>query len=507
MSLRDLFRRHAGPSPEELAAAERERRIQEKVAKQVREHPLFRVYTVDGLGWVDPYSGQIIETPFDAEDTVERWLLKHRPWKRKGAKPLDIKELVAIRWRHYLKQEMPEESRLRHFDRQGAWLDPFTGQWVPKVRMGSKVDLDTLQTMAAHLADQPQERLGRLMDTYELEDLLEKRSQRRGQDPGGIFAQSSDTDAAAPATSEGEEQNNKVDQAEPMTPARRRELRAEAKARRAPGLGEGQVLAGFRITGSLGSGGMGTVYRARQVALEREVALKVMAVDADGDSLFVRRFLREARAAAAINHPRVVACYDAGQEGDLLYMALEFVQGGDYAGLSNTQPKGRLDRKTVLAMISDVAEGLTAIDEAGLVHRDIKPDNLFYDKWGRAKIGDLGLIADYDERITLAGKVVGTPAYMSPEQVQGGDLDVRSDIYALGATAYALLTGKPPFVRSTVYAVIHEVVNELPEPLSELRPDLDEPLVELIERMMAKKREDRFKDAETLVAACRELMG
>ena len=230
-------------------------------------------------------------------------------------------------------------------------------------------------------------------------------------------------------------------------------------------------IPGYTIESELGRGAMGVVYRAIQKNLQRTVALKVMMADInDGD--FAERFLREARAAAGINSPYVVGCYDAGRKDDILYMALEFVTGGD-AGERLRSNMGALDLGDALSIVRDAAKGLEAVEAAGMIHRDIKPANIFISADGTAKLADLGLVRPLNEstsEMTMAGAILGTPAYMAPEQARGEpNVDIRADIHGLGATLYQLLTnclaytGDHPM--ATLAKVIGPDIPEIPESL------------------------------------------
>jgi len=224
-------------------------------------------------------------------------------------------------------------------------------------------------------------------------------------------------------------------------------------------------LPGYALERHIGRGGMGDVWLARHQTLDRQVALKVVRGEYASDPAYVDRFLREARAAAKINHPRVVTVHDAGQVNGVLYLAMEYVSGGDLHDHLAGQP---MPEAGALRLLSAVAEGLQAIHDAGLVHRDLKPENIFLDAEGLPKIGDLGLARSRagDDRMTVTGQAVGTPAYMSPEQANGAaDIDARSDIYSLAATGFAVLTGRPPFVGATPWATVAQVINDpAPDP-------------------------------------------
>ena len=254
-----------------------------------------------------------------------------------------------------------------------------------------------------------------------------------------------------------------------------------------------KIIAGFQIVDKLGQGGMGAVYRATQLSIGREVALKIMAPDVAKNKGFTERFLREAMAMGAINHPNVITCFDAGKDGKILYMALELMTGGDADQLARSMG-GILPAVRACAIVRDCAAGLGAIHKAGLIHRDIKPANIFLGENGTAKLADLGLARqeDGDDQMTRTGTAMGTPAFMSPEQAQGvDDLDIRSDIYALGATLFSLCTGQPPFTGQSAYAIVARVINEaVPDPRS-LNPNIPEPVVQVIRAAMQKDRKKR----------------
>jgi eukaryotic-like serine/threonine-protein kinase len=274
-----------------------------------------------------------------------------------------------------------------------------------------------------------------------------------------------------------------------------------------------KVIGNYRVVDKLGHGGMGTVFKAVQLSLQREVALKVMAGRLARSQRWIDRFLAEARAMAAINHPHVLTCFDAGQDKGKLYLAMELMQGGDLVRLVKRHG-GRLPLGDALRIVRDCAWGLEAIARAGLIHRDIKPGNIFLDLSGAAKLGDLGLACFAEaaaEEGTSGGQPLGTPAFMSPEQANGGeDIDIRTDVYALGATLYALLTGHPPYEGKNSYAVIARVLQDpVPDPRVHA-PDLPAAVAALIMRALAKSRDERpttpaeLKQAiETTAAALR----
>ncbi|MFW5845845.1 MAG: protein kinase domain-containing protein, partial [Planctomycetota bacterium] len=260
-----------------------------------------------------------------------------------------------------------------------------------------------------------------------------------------------------------------------------------------------QRIGRFRILARLGQGAMGVVYRAEQEGLGREVALKVLNPALAAQPGFHERFEREARAAAAIVHPNVITCFDTGTDGDYCYMALELAAGGD---LDERCRDGALSESQVLLWMRDAAAGLAAIAEAGLLHRDLKPANIFLDHRGRAKLADLGLarLANGGDGLTQAGAIMGSPAYMSPEQARASeDIDIRSDVYALGASMFRLLTGRVPFQASTPLATLRQVLDEpLPDPAG-INEDLSAEAVAIIVHAMAKGADDRYQSPEELL--------
>lgn len=286
----------------------------------------------------------------------------------------------------------------------------------------------------------------------------------------------------------------------PVDPSEQATLTA-APATEDPIFSDGTLFGPYRILGKLGEGGMGMVYHAVQGTLERHVALKVMRPELLKEAGFAERFLREARAAASVCHQNTVLIFDAGTIEGRLYMAFQYVEGGDLDALLKAQE--RFDPARAAELVADCAAGLEALAEAGLVHRDIKPHNIFLDAKGRPRLGDFGLArrAEGSDRMTVTGVGMGTPAYMSPEQAQGlGEIDVRADIHALGGTLYTLVTGKPPFGGATAWAVVNAVVNEpAPDPRME-DPRLPEGLAAVVLKAMAKRPEDRYQSPGELRA-------
>jgi serine/threonine-protein kinase len=250
----------------------------------------------------------------------------------------------------------------------------------------------------------------------------------------------------------------------------------------------GRTLGDFRLMRRLGQGGMGQVYLAEQLSLKRRVALKILRADLAADPASLERFRAEAEAVARATHANIVQVYAVGESDGLRYMALEYVEGRnlrDYLAR-----KGPPDVPLVLSILRQVAAALQRAGELGIVHRDIKPDNILLTRKGEAKVADFGLsrrqAGGPAVNLTQSGVTMGTPLYMSPEQVEGKPVDGRSDIYSLGVTCYHLLAGHPPFRGASAFEVALQHVRSEPEPLSRVRPDLPPALCDLVHRMMAK---------------------
>jgi serine/threonine protein kinase len=263
-----------------------------------------------------------------------------------------------------------------------------------------------------------------------------------------------------------------------------------------------QSIGGFKIIDLLGKGGMGMVYRAHHATLDRHVALKVMRAEFANNEVFAARFLREARAAAAIDHPNVVTVYDAGKEGDHLFIAMRYVMGGDLAGLM--QQGQFFPEDKALVLIARCLLGLQAIDAHGMVHRDIKPANILIESDGSPRIADLGLARSVvtNDGLSQVGETQGTPSYMSPEQARGTkSIDIRTDIYSLGTTLYAVLGKGPPFSGSTAYDIVSKVLTETPEPLISRNPQVSPDVDALVARAMAKNPDERFQKPSHFIEA------
>lgn len=237
----------------------------------------------------------------------------------------------------------------------------------------------------------------------------------------------------------------------------------------------GSHFAGYSLDDELGRGGMGVVYRATELALERPVALKVVAPELAGDPAFRERFLRESRLAASIDHPGILPVYAAGEADGELYLAMRYVPGTDLRTL--LEREGPLTPERALPLVEQVAEALDAAHARGLVHRDVKPGNVLVDSGGHCYLCDFGLTKQLGESgaTTVAGRLVGTLDYLAPEQIRQGEVDGRADQYALGCVLYECLAGKPPFRRRTEAQTLWGHMQEAVPPLPGHR-ELDEVL-------------------------------
>lgn len=259
----------------------------------------------------------------------------------------------------------------------------------------------------------------------------------------------------------------------------------------------GLTLGEFQVQRLLGRGGMGEVYLARQVNLDREVALKVLKPELLTNPTYLARFEKEALTAAKLNHPNVVHVYSFGGFDNLKYIAMEYVNGTNLKDF--LAKKGKLELPLAFSIMRQSSLALAAAGELGLVHRDIKPENLLLTRKGQVKVADFGLCRDQQGpdamALTQEGITLGTPMYMSPEQVQGKDLDPRSDLYSLGVTFYHMLSGMPPFTAESPLALAVKQLREEPVNLAVRRPELHPDLVALVMKLMSKAPGDRLQSA------------
>jgi len=283
---------------------------------------------------------------------------------------------------------------------------------------------------------------------------------------------------------------------------------------------EPREIAHFDVLGRLGSGGMGVVYRARDRVLGRDVALKLVLPEHAGDSTARQRFLREARAAAVLTHPGIATVYEAGEAAadeaggpTPLYIAEELVEGET---LAERLRRGPLEVPEVLRLGEQMADALGEAHARGIVHRDVKPSNLMLTPDGRLKVLDFGLARRHvwggepgaSEAETLSrttpGLIVGTPAYMAPEQIAGEAVDARADVYSAGCVLYEFLSGRPPFTGASTAEVLRRSLTESPRPIEQLREDVPPPLAAVVTRALSRDPRDRPADGRALAAALRE---
>lgn len=270
----------------------------------------------------------------------------------------------------------------------------------------------------------------------------------------------------------------------------------------------GRRIGGCVIQSKLASGGMGTVFEAKQVNLNRKVALKVLAADLVDDETFVKRFLLEARAAAELNHVNLIHINDAGEDQGVFYYTMEFVEGENLN--QRLKREERLTVKDALNICEQVASALSHAHAKNIIHRDIKPENIMLSSSGVVKLADLGLAKKTaDEQasmITQAGSILGTPHYMSPEQARDFSMaDHRSDLYSLGVSTYKMLAGRVPYQGSSPIEVMMKAVDGRATPLREIRDDVPQRVQAFVDRLMHVDPERRFSDADAVLVALTQL--
>jgi eukaryotic-like serine/threonine-protein kinase len=256
----------------------------------------------------------------------------------------------------------------------------------------------------------------------------------------------------------------------------------------------------YRLEATLGEGGMARVFKGTDQVLGRPVAVKVLADRYAGDDRFVTRFRREASAAAGLNHPNIVSVFDTGDDGRDHYIVMEFVEGETLA--HRLRREGALDPDLAGRIAEEVATALQAAHDRGLVHRDVKPGNVMIDPEGRIKVMDFGIArAAADDTLTQTGAVLGTAAYLSPEQARGDRVDARSDLYSLGCVLYEMLGGRPPFTGESPVSIAYRHVNDAPDPPSAHHPGVPPELEAVVMRALEKDPERRYGTADELRAA------
>lgn len=283
-----------------------------------------------------------------------------------------------------------------------------------------------------------------------------------------------------------------------ITPSQARRIKESAKeSSKSPA----EQIPGYKIIGKLGAGAMAIVYKAKQLSLDRIVAVKILPRRFSENPDYVQRFYKEGKAAAKLNHNNIVAAYDVGEAGGYHYFVMEYVEGKTlYEDLS----KGKIfSEEEAIGIITQVARALAHAHARGLIHRDVKPKNIMINPAGIVKLADLGLARATDDvqlAKSEAGKAFGTPYYISPEQIRGEiDIDARSDIYSLGATFYHMVTGRVPFDASTPADVMRKHLKEPLVPPDHINTLLSAGVSEVIEVMMAKQKQERYASAEELL--------
>lgn len=269
-------------------------------------------------------------------------------------------------------------------------------------------------------------------------------------------------------------------------------------------------LGRYEIISELGQGAMGVVYKATDPLIDRIVAIKTinLGLAQEEKEEYEARFYQEAKAAGRLSHPNIVTIYDVGKSGDVAYIAMEFLQGREVRDILNEGQVLPVDQ--VLSVVSQVALGLAYAHEHGIVHRDVKPSNIMMIRDGHVKITDFGIARMESAAVrTQTGMVLGSPKYMSPEQVMGKLIDQRSDIFSLGVMLYEMLTGKAPFMGENINAIMYQTLNGIPPPPSTVNPAVPDMLNFIVAKALAKGLDDRYQNAKDLandLMECRDAL-
>ncbi len=258
----------------------------------------------------------------------------------------------------------------------------------------------------------------------------------------------------------------------------------------------GESISHYKVLAKLGEGGMGVVYKAQDTRLDRTVALKFLAPHLVSNQDVRKRFIREAKTAAALQHPNICTVFEIGEAAGRTFISMAYLEGQEVA---DEIAEGPLGVERALELATQFADGLAEAHSNGVVHRDIKPANLFVTSSGRGVILDFGLaqLASADSKLTREGTTLGTCAYMSPEQSSGAEVDARTDVWALGCVLYEMLAGEPPFRGHYEQAIVYSIINEEPEPLENIPPEVEA----VIQRCLAKNPEERYEDGRALLEA------
>jgi eukaryotic-like serine/threonine-protein kinase len=258
---------------------------------------------------------------------------------------------------------------------------------------------------------------------------------------------------------------------------------------------------GYEIISTLGEGGLGSVFKARQVSMNRLVALKVLHIQWLNDDEFRKRFVLEARIVGKLSHQNLIQVYDVGKEGDYYYFSMEYVDGRTIEDLIREAPRKQMEIGRAVELLIQVARAINYYKDFEIVHRDIKPSNIMITRSGLVKLGDFGFVkSKLDKELGYEGMVLGTPDYIAPEQAMGKeDVDYRADVYSLGATFYHMLTGRPMYEGTPSRVMLAHTRQTMPDP-RELRPSLPEDVVTVMRRMLAKDPNQRYANIDSLFA-------
>ena len=263
----------------------------------------------------------------------------------------------------------------------------------------------------------------------------------------------------------------------------------------------GKTISHYKILEKLGEGGMGVVYKAEDTKLDRIVALKFLPKHLISDSAEKERFVQEAKAASALNHHNITTIHEIDEFEDQMFIVMEYCEGETLKRMPEKEP---LSIKKVLDIGIQVCEGLAAAHEKGIVHRDIKSDNIMLAPRGQIKIMDFGLAKIKGAmKLTMDGSTLGTLAYMSPEQVQGEEADHRSDVFSLGVVLYELLAGRLPFGGEHQAAIVYSILNEAPQTIARFNNQVSAKLEDIVFKALAKEREERYQHIDDLLADLR----
>lgn len=265
-------------------------------------------------------------------------------------------------------------------------------------------------------------------------------------------------------------------------------------------------IGNYEILEELGRGGMGVVYRAYQVSLNRIVALKVLSEQLGQDKVFIQRFEREAKAAAKLNHPNVVTIHDIGRDGETCFIAMECVEGKTVADM--VRERGQLELPAALKIVQQTLKALAAAHDLNIVHRDIKAQNIMVDEAECVKVADFGLAKTIEDSadLTQTGALLGTPAYMAPEQCKGEIVDARADLYAVGVLLYEMLAGRTPFSGKNMAEIVYKTVNEPVPPIAQFNSAVPETVARIIKRALAKHPADRYASAQEMALEVQDAM-